>query len=247
MRTIRAAAHVHSEWSDDATWPLEALAKAFARRRYDVVLLAEHDRTFDEARWREYCAACAAVSTGVLLVPGMEYGDEDNTVHVPVWGEGLPFLGRGRPTLELLQAADEAGGTAILAHPWRRDAVSRFRPEWQPLLAGVEIWNRQYDGVAPDPAAVRFARDQALAPFVSLDFHSRRQFFPLAMSLDVEGELRTASVYEALRARRFRPAAMRVSALRFTSGLPATTVRGLERSRRAVRGPVRRFERAIRR
>jgi hypothetical protein len=247
MRTIRAAAHVHSEWSDDATWPLEALAKAFARRRYDVVLMAEHDRTFDEARWREYCAACAAASSRVLLVPGMEYGDEDNTVHIPVWGEGLPFLGRGRPTLELLQAARAAGGAAVFAHPWRRDAVSRFRPEWRPLLAGVEIWNRQYDGVAPNPHSVGFAREQELAPFVSLDFHSRRQFFPLAMSLDVDGDLTAASVYEALRAGRFRPAAMRVSALRFTTGLPATTVRGLERSRRAVRGPVRRIERAIRR
>ena len=55
------------------------------------------------------------------------------------------------------------------------------------------------------------------------------------------------AVYVALRAGRFRPAALRVSALRFTGGLPGTTMRGLERSRRVLRGPVRRLERAVRR
>jgi len=247
MTRIRAAAHVHSDWSDDATWPLEELARAFARRRYDVVLMAEHDRTFDEERWAAYREACAAASNGILLVPGMEYGDEDNVVHVPVWGDGLPFLGRGRPTLELLRDARAAGGVSVFAHPWRRGANERFDPEWLPLLAGVEIWNRQYDGVAPSPQAVRFAREQGLRPFVSLDFHSRRQFFPLAMELEIDGSPSAEAVYRALGEGRFRPAALRVSALRFTHGLPATTVRGLERSRRAVRGPVRRLERAIRR
>jgi len=248
MTTVRAAAHVHSEWSYDASWPLEALAQAFARRRYDVVLMAEHDRGFDEERWQAFREACAAAGGDrILLVPGIEYEDADNTVHVAVWGEGAPFLGHGRETQETLEAAAGAGAAAVFAHPWRRDAFSRFRPEWAPLLAAVEIWNRHYDGVAPGREGVRLAKEHGLAPFVSLDFHTRRQFFPLAMELDVDGPLTQAAVFEALSAGRFRPAALRVSALRFTHGPPAAAARGLERARRAVRGPLRRLERAVRR
>jgi hypothetical protein len=248
VRTVRAAAHVHSDWSYDASWRLPDLAHAFARRGYDVVLMAEHDRGFDEARWAEYRRACAdAGGERILLVPGMEYEDADNVVHVPVWGEDLPYLGHGRPTREVLQAARDEGAVAVLAHPWRRSALERFDPDWVPFLAAVEIWNRHYDGVAPNPGGRRFAEQHGLRPFVSLDFHSRRQFFPLAMELEVDGALTTAAVHEALRRGRFRPAALRVSALRFTGGVPGTTMRGLERTRRVLRGPVRRLERAVRR
>ena len=83
MRTIRAAAHVHSDWSYDASWALPDLARAFARRGYDVVLMAEHDRGFDAERWAAYRMTCAAASSDrILLVPGMEYEDADNVVPV---------------------------------------------------------------------------------------------------------------------------------------------------------------------
>jgi hypothetical protein len=248
MTTVRAAAHVHSDWSYDGSWPLEELAAAFARRRYDLVLMAEHDRGFDDERWQSYREACAAASGDrILLVPGMEYEDADNVVHVAVWGEDAPYLGHGRPTLETLRAGQDAGAVAVFAHPWRRDAFTRFEPAWTPLLAAVEIWNRHYDGVAPSEEGVRLAREHGLAPFVSLDFHTRRQFFPLAMELDVEGPLTTSAAYSALTARRFRPAALRLSALHFTHGPPAAAARTLERSRRALRGPLRKLERAVRR
>jgi hypothetical protein len=247
MTTVRAAAHVHSEWSYDASWPLEALAEAFARRRYDVVLMAEHDRGFDEERWQAYREACAAASGRVLLVPGMEYEDSDNVVHIAVWGEDAPYFGHGRATLETLEDARSASCTAVFAHPWRRDAFTRFRPEWAPLLSAVEIWNRHYDGVAPSREGLRLSREHGLAPFVSLDFHTRRQFFPLAMELEVDGTLTPPAVYAALAAGAFRPAALRVSALRFTRGAPGATARGLERTRRAVRGPLRKLENAVRR
>ena len=89
MKTIRVAAHVHSEWSYDAEWPLPELVGAFRERGYDAVLMAEHDRGFDDARWEAYRAACAEASTPeLLLVPGMEYEDSASLVHLPVWGVG---------------------------------------------------------------------------------------------------------------------------------------------------------------
>ena len=247
MTTVRAAAHVHSEWSYDGVWPLQAIADAFARRARRVVLMAEHDRGFDERRWAEYQRACAEASNDrVLLVPGIEYEDPDNVVHVTVWGETVPFFGERRPTLDVLRAANAEGAVCVFAHPWRRDAISRHRPEWTPLLSAVEIWNRRYDGIAPNPGGPRFAQAEALAPFVALDFHSRRQFFPLSMSLELEHGVSTASVVDALRHRRHRPELLRVPAVVLTHGVPGATVRALERTRRALRGPVRRIQRVFR-
>ena len=126
MTTIRVAVHVHSEWSYDARWPLGELAEAFAKRRYDAVLMSEHDRGFDEARWQQYRQACADASDDrILLVPGMEYEDADSVVHVPTWGEEMPYLGAARPTPELLHDAREAGGFCVFAHPWRQSPSRR--------------------------------------------------------------------------------------------------------------------------
>ena len=57
---LRAAAHVHSEWSDDAAWSLDAIARSFRRRRYDVVLMCEHSRGWTARRYSDYVEACAS-------------------------------------------------------------------------------------------------------------------------------------------------------------------------------------------
>jgi predicted metal-dependent phosphoesterase TrpH len=237
---IRTVAHVHSDWSYDGQWTLPAIAAAFKRRGYRAVLMAEHDRGFDERRWQEYGRACTDASDDeLLLVPGIEYEDPDNVVHVPVWGEGVRFLGERRPTLDVLREANEHGAAAVFAHPWRRDAVARHRPEWTPLLSAVEIWNRRYDGIAPNPAGTAFADAEGLAPFVSLDFHSRRQFSPLAMVLELDGGVSTAAIVDALRARRHRAEVFRVPALALTRGVQGSTLRVLERARRSARARAR--------
>jgi hypothetical protein len=246
MTAVRVAAHVHSEWSYDATWPLAAIADAFARRHYDVVLMAEHDRGFDERRWEEYGRACAEASDHrILVMPGMEYEDADSVVHVPVWGEAVPFLGSARPTLEMLRDARTADGFAVFAHPWRRDAISRYRSEWAPFLHAVEIWNRHYDGLAPHPDGRSLAEAEGLRPFVALDFHTRRQFFPLALTVELEGRPTRASVAAALLGGRFRSELARFDALRCTGALPGATLRGAEIARKRVRTPVRRLQRRL--
>jgi hypothetical protein len=241
MTSYRVAAHVHSSWSYDAAWPLPDIARAFRRRRYDAVLMSEHDRGFSQRRWAEYQRACAAASTdAILLVPGIEYEDADNVVHTPVWGESVPFLGAARPTLDLLRSARAEGGAAVFAHPWRRDAISRFQPQWAPLLSAVEIWNRKYDGIAPHASGLAFTGTHGLHPFVSLDFHTRRQFFPLAMSVSLAAAPSVASLAEAIRAGRCRPEFLGMSVLRFTGGLEGSALRALETLRRGLRGPLRR-------
>ena len=239
MTTGRFASHVHSEWSDDASWTLADIRTAFRRRGYDGVLLCEHDRGFSGQDWDAYREECARLSDErFLLVPGIEYGDRENCVHIPVWGS-VPFFGEGRDPGEVLQLASDHNGAAVLAHPWRRAAHERFDPTWAKHLVGVEIWNRKYDGVAPDRRAVALAGEHDLSGFVSLDFHTARQFYPLATRIYVEGRLSPEAVHRSLLEGRWRPQFLRMSALRFTAGAPGAVLEALEVSRQAVRRAAR--------
>jgi predicted metal-dependent phosphoesterase TrpH len=234
MTPLRVAPHVHSTWSYDGRWALEQLARAFARRGYGAVLLAEHDRTFDAGRWAAYREACAAASThGALLVPGIEYSDAHNRVHVPVWG-AEEFLGRARPTTELLAGARAAGGVAVLAHPARRDAWRALAPDAIALAHGVEVWNRKYDGWAPSGVALDLAARYDLPSFVGLDFHTSRQFFPLALTGVVDEPASVETVLAALRAGALAPTAFTRPARRFTHGPVHEAARAGELARRTL-------------
>ena len=243
-RKVRATAHVHSEWSDDASWPLTRIAAMFGRCRYAVVLMSEHSRGFTSAKWQEYIEACAVASTDrVTLVPGIEYGDEDDVVHIPVWGR-VPFFGEAPRIGELLAQVSEVDGTAVWAHPWRRDAWRRFNPSWSQHLSAIEVWNRKYDGVAPNRRSVDLSRRYEAPTFVSLDFHTRRQLFPLSLALRLDGfaaedstprsAISPDDVYRALQAGTFSPRAFGMPLGPLTVGLPAATLHTLESGRRMV-------------
>ncbi len=238
---IRAAVHVHTDWSYDGSWELEALVAELKRRGYGAVLTAEHDRTFDPERWRRYREACAAaaVAVGIPVVAGIEYSDADNVVHVPVWGVDTPFLGAGRPSAELIATAADAGAVAVLAHPGRKDAWKRLDQGSFAALTGVEVWNRKYDGWAPGPVGTELAGRHSLLPFFGLDFHTHRQFFPLAMGIEADPDAGATELVEALRARRCRPVAFGGEGSRFLSGPGRGAARAAEGARRAARPAVR--------
>lgn len=240
MSRLRVAAHVHSSWSYDGRWSLRRIATGFGRLGYDAVLLAEHDRGFDPGRWSDYRRACARASTDrTLLVPGLEYSDPANTVHVPVWGD-IPFLGDGVATGELLRRCQAAGGVAILAHVGRRRAWQAITDDWLDRVIGVELWNRKYDGYAPNPVAVGLLqRRPDLLAFVSLDFHTARQLHPLAMVLPVTGGIGEGQVVDALRESRAWPTAFGMPATQLATGAAGTALRGLERGRGRVRALAR--------
>lgn len=233
MTSVRVAAHVHSDWSYDGTWGLSRIATTFARLGYDAVLLAEHDRGFDAEKWLAYRAACRRASTSsLLLVPGLEYSDPTNSIHVPVWGE-IPFLGEGIETDELLRRVEEIGGFAVLAHIGRRKAWRMIEPDWLDRISGLELWNRKYDGYAPNAVALDLlGKHGDLIPFVSLDFHTARQFHPLAMIVELAGDLTVERVFNALEARRALPTAFGVPALRLLGGPAWPALRVLERTRK---------------
>jgi hypothetical protein len=231
---VLAVCHVHSEWSYDGSWSLEELSAKFSQRGCRVLMMTEHDRGFSSARLDEYRRACAQVSSEkILVVPGIEYSDAANRVHVLVWGRA-PFLGENLPTNEMLDAVKAANGVAVLAHPSRKNAWQCFTPQWVDKLLGIEVWNRKYDGWAPSETAPALLPQADAIPFVGLDFHTQRQSFPLAMALDMETSLTEDTVLDCLRARRCSPRVFGAPLSRelFRNALPALRI--AERSRRTA-------------
>ena len=204
MRVL-AACHVHSNLSYDGSYTLEALSDKFSRAGYRVVLMTEHDRGFSPERLCQLRQLCDAASTkDLLMIPGIEYSDALNQVHILVWGD-VPFLGENLPTGETLRRVKEAGGVAVFAHPCRRNAWQCFEPSWGEVLAGIEVWNRKYDGWAPSRIAQNLQRSVGAIPFVGLDFHTQRQSFPLAMAMDIDSTVSERAVLDCIRARRVNP------------------------------------------
>jgi hypothetical protein len=99
----------------------------------------------------------------------------------------------------------EAGGVAVLAHPFRRDAWQCFERSWGDALTGIEVWNRKYDGWAPRLISQDLQQSVGAIPFVGLDFHTQKQFFPLAMAMDIDSEVTERAVLDCIRARRVTP------------------------------------------
>jgi len=195
-----ATCHLHSEWSYDGHLSLRDLSDKFRRRGSRILLMTEHDRGFSAHRFEEYRAACEdASSDKILVIPGMEYSDPANRVHVLVWG--TPFLGAGLPTGEMLEAVNAAEGAAVLAHPARKGVWQDFEPQWVDRLTGVEVWNRKYDGWAPSRNASNMVTPSNSIAFVGLDFHTDRQLFPLTMSFDLPETVNEENVLKCLRSR----------------------------------------------
>ena len=233
----KAACHVHSHWSHDGKWTLSMLASFFKKMGYSVLFTAEHNQSFDDERWEMYRNACReAGRIGIVIVPGIEYSDLTNTVHVMVWGEKCSYLGPVKSIGTVLEMARELEGVSVVAHPSRRMAWKQIHPSWVPLLLGIEEWNRKVDGVAPSKEGTALLKEnQGLEAFVGLDFHRWNQFFPLSMRVQVEGHVCEESVLNALRKRAFSARAIGIPIRRFRRGVLGKSVAALEYFRRYMK------------
>ncbi len=242
-----ATCHVHSTWSYDGSWSLEALSEKFRDRGCRVLMMTEHDRGFTAQRLLEYRESCARASSDeILLVPGIEYSDAANRVHVLVWGP-VPFLGEALPTTDMLERVEAAGGIAVLAHPSRKEVWKSFDPAWAPRLLGIELWNRKYDGWAPSRTASSLLKDTGAIPFVGLDFHTQRQSFPLTMMLEMEGAISEEKVVDCLRSYRCQPRAFGNPLIGRKVELASPVLTLAENGRRALARIARNAKKSLRR
>ena len=237
---LKTAVHVHSDWSYDGRWSLNRIADLFSKLGYRLILMSEHDATFDDDRWKKYRQACQEASTDqILLVPGIEYSDANNIVHLLVWGSD-PFLGKQQPTSDTIQRIKEHGGFCVLAHPSRRQAAQQIDSKWLPLLNGIEMWNRKADGIEPSASAMELLRVNSDAkPFVGLDFHRPNQLFPLSMMLKIKGDVSEEAVYRSLFNGDYMAKALGIRVSHFENMVCSSCVKVAERLRKTIAVPLR--------
>lgn len=241
-QSISAICHVHSEWSYDGKWTLAELAREFKRRGYRALMMTEHDRGFTNEKWSDYREACRAGSSGdFLLVPGIEYSDPLNLTHVLVWG-AASFLGEKLSTSTLLQLVSQQEAVAILAHPARLEAWRSFDTTWNEVLTGIELWNRKTDGWAPSKVATALLRPQSIT-LAGLDFHDRRQFFPLSMQFEIDGDLSEETLLMAFRSGHASPCLFRQPFSQVLTPASKFALSTAERMRRPLARAFRNFRR----
>ncbi|MBG6201139.1 putative metal-dependent phosphoesterase TrpH [Labrenzia sp. EL_13] len=204
-RYLNVVLHAHSDWSYDGHWTLRQIARFFARRGVDVVMMSEHDTGFEPARFEEYRAECAEASNDrCTLIPGIEYSSPDNDIHILTWGLDH-FLAEHRPVLETLRRVKAVGGVAIFAHPVRRQSFTKFDDAFVPYLDGIEVWNRKSDGVAPGQEAKSLIARTGLPASVGVDFHQLRHYWPLTHRFEIKEQNTESELVGAIKDRKFQP------------------------------------------
>lgn len=250
MRVLRLAPHIHSCASDDSDWSLNRLVAVLSRAGFHGALVCDHDRTMTEERRLQLVAECDRIGDqrGFLLIPGIEYQDRDHVVHMPVFGRA-PFYGRSPDIGEVIRQARTDGAAAFFAHPSRRDAWRHFDPAWAADLAGIEVWNRKYDGLAPNRWALGAAQTHGLLASVALDWHGPRQLYPLALRVAGPGggdnASRGARVIEAILAYRARATAFGVPVSVFSTGSLALVASTAENMRQWTAPKIRGLEKLM--
>jgi hypothetical protein len=210
--TIKCLLHVHSSFSYDSRTDLTDIAATARRHGFRAVLMSEHNNRLDAEQVAAFVERCDALSDDdLLIVPGLELSFDSNCVHLLAYGVRtfIDSFGEGCTFQGLVQAAHDAGGLAVLAHPSHRQAFGRLSPEDLQHLDGVEIWNvKNGNRFVPTPAEIRLlgrlrANGGRQYGFGGLDWHHLVKFFPLAVEVATE-DLTWPALRAALRAGRFR-------------------------------------------
>ncbi|HET7323750.1 MAG TPA: PHP domain-containing protein [Halococcus sp.] len=110
--TVAIDPHVHSEGSYDGREPVELLLEHASEIDLDGVVVTDHDTIEQSLRATEL-----APEYGLLGIPGVEVSTRDGHL-LAIGVETCPE--RGRPLAETVEWVREAGGVAIVPHPFQR-------------------------------------------------------------------------------------------------------------------------------
>lgn len=155
--------HVHTRDSADGCSSLEELAAAAKARGLDGIAVTDHN----------LCTRCPGSLEGVLLIPGCE-------ISTPVGHiTGLflrrpvdPQILRALPDPETaVEAIRDAGGIAVLAHPFQRSGAEKALFSFS--MDGVETANARAGLKVKDAnkKAERFAAERGLTAIGGSDAH----------------------------------------------------------------------------
>ncbi len=110
--TVAIDPHVHSEGSYDGREPVELILEHVREIGLDGVVITDHDAIEQSLR-----AAELAPDYGLLGIPGVEVSTRHGHL-LAIGVERRPK--RGRPLDETVEEVREAGGVAIVPHPFQR-------------------------------------------------------------------------------------------------------------------------------
>lgn len=195
MKVFRGDLHVHTSASPDGRSSLEAIARAAKAAGLDAVAITDHD----------LCTPVPASLEGVLLIPGCEISTRAGHITGLFLDRPLPLEALGRlPAPEDAAAAiHQAGGLAVLAHPFQRPGAE---PEnFTFPLDGMETANARAAFKVPDAngRAAALASSRHLAAVGGSDGHDAAEVGNAWTELEAE-ELSLPALRAALAAGRSR-------------------------------------------
>ena len=155
--------HVHTDASPDGRSSLPALAAAAKAAGLHALAVTDHN----------LCTPVPAELDGVLLIPGCEISTQAGHITALFLERPLNLdrLGRLPPPEAAVNAIHEAGGLAVLAHPYQKPGAA---PETFTFpLDGMETANARAALKVPDAnrKAARLAEARALPSIGGSDAH----------------------------------------------------------------------------
>jgi predicted metal-dependent phosphoesterase TrpH len=161
-RVLRIDPHVHSEGSYDGHEPVELLLEHAAEIGLDGIVVTDHDEIDESLR-----AADLAPDYGLVGIPGVEV----STAHGHLLAVGVESCPpRGLPFGETVGRVREAGGIAVVPHPFQRSRHG-VRKRHIDDADGVEVYNSMLFTGYRNRRANRFAERRAFPKLGASDAH----------------------------------------------------------------------------
>ena len=195
MSIYRVDLHLHTAASPDGRSSLEGIAKAAKTAGLDAIAVTDHD----------LCTPVPAALEGVLLIPGCEVSTAAGHITGLFLERPLPLEALGRlPAPEAaVEAIREAGGLAVLAHPYQRPGAA---PEQFTFpLDAIEAVNARACFKVPEAneKAAALAQKRGLPAAGGSDAHDAAEVGNACTELEAE-ELSLPALRSALAAGRSR-------------------------------------------
>ena len=200
MSLFRADLHVHTDASGDGRSTLARQAAAARAAGLDAMAVTDHDR----------CTPVPERMEGVLLIPGCEISTTLGHITGLFLARPVDMVALEKPRSPeaAVRAIHEAGGLAVLAHPY--ELREPDRAGLQVALDGMETANARADlkDAHANEKAAALAAELGLAPVGGSDGHHAKEVGNAYTELEA-AELTLDALRAALAGRRCRAVLVR--------------------------------------
>ncbi|MFB6086782.1 MAG: PHP domain-containing protein [Halodesulfurarchaeum sp.] len=188
--------HAHSERSHDGRDPIELLLEQAAAVGIDALAVTDHDAFGESER-----AADLAPEFGLIGIPGMEITSEAG--HVLALGIDRK-ISAGLSFEDTVEAIHEAGGIAVVPHPFQKSRSGVAPNISREALTGadaIEVYNSRLLTGRANRKARSFAKEHGLPQTAGSDAHIAELVGQAITAVDASSET-AAGIVDAIRAGR---------------------------------------------